>query len=251
LSRPPTFLRYSTIAVTITYEEKRRELKGASLKTPLDIPYYLELQRRMQDIFRYVSCHERNFDTYSIILESLLIDSCSFFDSLCQTFIRGKVQSGNIFAKENEVTDFYDRVSGDEGFNFGHYRKLLEGDFLLSSKEVTLNVYEDAFLSPMHSLPNRIDGYRIAPFKEWAVIPEIESPWWGAFTSLKHDRIRNFRQATLKNVIYSLSAVFIVLTLNREPEFKSGIVPLEVYDLFFPQYWAFKGRIAVMNFMWS
>jgi len=221
------------------------------MKSNLDIPYYLELQRRMQDIFRYVSCHERNFGTYSIILESLLVDSCSFFDSLCQTFIRERVRSGNIFKREDEIKDFEDKVSGDEDFNFGHYRTLLEGEYLLSSREVTLNVYEDAFVNPLHSLPDKQSRYDITPFKEWAVVPVIESPWWSSFTSLKHDRITNFRQATLKNVIFSLSAVFIVLTLSKQTEFKTAVVPLEVYDLFFPQYWKFSGRSSIATFMWS
>ena len=54
----------------------------------------------MIDTFRYVSCHEKNFETHSVILESLLVDTCSFFDSLCQTFIREKSQAGYAFKQE-------------------------------------------------------------------------------------------------------------------------------------------------------
>jgi hypothetical protein len=56
--------------------------------------------------------------------------------------------------------------------------------------------------------------------------------------------------AKLKNVLHSLAAVFIVLPLRNEAEFKSGAVSLELYDLFFPKYRKFKGRVAVMNFTW-
>lgn len=219
------------------------------MKPLLDIQYYIELQRRMFDIFRYVSCHERNFDTYSVMLESLLIDACSFFDSLCQTLIREKSLAGWTFKQESMVSDFKKKVSGKSEFNFGDYRELLEGDFALSTKEVNLNQYEDALYSnPVHYSPDKISGHLIVPFKEWAA--GSSSPWWKAFTDLKHDRMSNFREAKLRNVINSLAAVFIILTLRNESEFKAGSVSLELYDLFFPKYRTFKGRVSVMNFMW-
>jgi hypothetical protein len=216
----------------------------------LDIPYYMELQRRMVDIFRYVSCHEKNFDTYSVTLESLLIDACSFFDSLCQTFIREKSLRGRSFKQESQVGHFKEKVSLKEDFNCGDYRELLEGDFALSTWKVNVNPYEEAFYSnPMHYLPEQISGHLIAPFEEWAT--GKRPPWWEAFTGLKHDRIRNYREANLRNVLHSLAGVFIILTLHHETEFKAGSVSLELYELFFPKYWTFKGRVSVMNFMWS
>lgn len=220
------------------------------MKSLLDIPYYIELQRRILDIFRYVSCHERNFDTYSVILESLLIDTCSFFDSSCQTLIREKSLAGHGFKQEPQVADFKKKVSGSKEFNFADYRQLLEVEFVLSTKKVNLNPYEDALYSnPMHYLPDAISGYIIEPFAEWAA--GSASPWWNAFTGLKHNRLSNFREARMRNVIHSLAAVFIILTLRKEAEFKAGSVSLELYELFFPKYWTFKGRVSVMNFMWS
>jgi hypothetical protein len=217
----------------------------------MDIPYYLELQRRMFDIFRYVSCHEKNFDSYSVILESLLVDTCSFFDSLCQTLIREKSRAGHTFKQESRIGDFQKKVTGRAEFNFGDYRTLLEGDFHLSKREVNLNPYEDALYSnPMHYAPDKISGYLMAPFKEWAA-GTGNSPWWRTFTDLKHDRLSNFRKANLRHTIHALAAVFVILTLRNETEFKAGSVSLELYDLFFPKYWKFKGRVSVMNFMWS
>jgi len=216
-----------------------------------DIPYYIELQRRLFDIFRYVSCHEKNFAAYSVILESLLVDTCSFFDSLCQTFIREQSKAGRAFKQQFRIRDFKKKVNGKEDFNFGDYRALLEGDCLMSKKEVNLNPYEDALYSnPMHYSPDKISGYLIVPFKKWTS-RKNHSPWWRAFTALKHDRLSNFREATLKNVIYSLAAVFIILTLRNEDAFKAGNITAELYDLFFPKYWTFKGRAMPGTFMWS
>jgi hypothetical protein len=198
-----------------------------------------------------VSCHEKNFDTYSVILESLLVDTCSFFDSLCQTFICEKSLGGHVFKQESQVGDFKKKASGNADFNFGDYRTLLEADFSLSKREVNLNPYEDALYSnPMRYTPAKISGYHIVPFEEWAA-GTSQSPWWQAFTGLKHNRLRNFREAKLKNVIYALAAVFIILTLRNETEFKAGSITPELYDLFFPKYWTFNGRVMPGIFTWS
>lgn len=225
--------------------------RGSNLKLLLDIPYYLELQRRMFDIFRYVSCHERNFETYSVNLESLLVDACSFFDSLCQTFIREKSLSGYVFKQQARVSDFKKKVNGKAEFNFAAYRTLLESDFVLSKREVNLNPYEDApYSNPMNYHPDSISGYLILPFQQWATA-QSASPWWRAFNDLKHDRLNNFREAQLRHVIGSLAAIFVVLTLRNETEFKNGRVAADLYDLFFPKYWTFKGRLMPGNVMWS
>jgi hypothetical protein len=231
-----------------------RHLKFLSLRwvsgVLVDIPYYIELQRRMFDIFRYVSCHEKNFETYSVSLESLLVGTCSFFDSQCQTFIREKSAAKHTFGQEAKVPEFGKKVYGSKNFNCGDYRELLEADFALSKNTVNLNPYEDAmYLNPLSYAPDAISGYPISPFKEWA---SGTSPfWWDAFTNLKHDRLTHHKEATLQSAIYALAAAFVILTLRNEKEFKDGHVTPELYDLYFPKYWTFKGRVSLMSFLWT
>lgn len=213
-----------------------------------DITYFIELQRRVLDIFRYVSCHENNFSTYSILIESVLVDSGSFFDSLCQSFIRAKVTNGHTFWQQPSIVQFSAKVAGEKEFNFGDYRKLLEPEFAMSKKEVRLNPYEGLYVNPLSLPPANFPGYSIAPFKEWATANP--SNWWKAFTALKHDRIANFHEASLRNLIFALAAVFIVLSVYNETEFKDGKVSPVVYDLFCPKYWTFRGRVTVANWMW-
>lgn len=225
-------------------------LPSPAPKQPLDVAYYVELQRRLFDVLRYISCHERNFGTYSIVLESLLVDSGSFFDSLSQQFIRDKASSGRTFADEHKIQDFALKACGRENFNFGDYRTLLEGDFTVSAMEVNLNVYEDAYFGNPHSYrPDLVSGYLLSPFKEWA--SGGTSPWWKAFTELKHDRISNFRCATLGNTVLALAGTFIMLTLRNEPDFKGGLVAPEMYDLFLPKYWKWKGKSMPGIFIWD
>jgi hypothetical protein len=125
------------------------------------------------------------------LLESLLIDTCSFLDSLSQTLIREKSVAGHVFNQQSQIVDFNKKVSSSAEFNFGDYRELFESEFALSTREVNVNLYEDALYSnPVHYAPDQILGFMIAPFKEWR--EGASSPWWRAFTDLKHDRMEQF-----------------------------------------------------------
>lgn len=223
----------------------------------MDIQYYLELQRRIIDIFRYVACHKDNFDTYSLMLESLLVDTCSFFDSTCQTFIREKAAAGHSFKEEQRITDFASKLTMGNNFKFPDYRALLEGDFALSKKLVNLNLYEGAlFANPLTGgyVPDDISGCLLRPFEQWSTFLDarpLPSPWWKAFTDLKHDRLTHFPQAKLENCIHALAAVFVLLTVRNEAKFKQGNVPPNVYELFFPKYWQWGGRTTICGFVWK
>ncbi len=174
----------------------------------LETSYYLFLQRRMYEIFTYVSCNKNNFKTYSIQNESLLLDVCSFFDSLKQNL-------------SNERSKNYEEL-----FN----------ELNLSTKEVKINSYEGNFQ----------DGYTLTPFKNW--VGKQPAPWWDAFTSLKHDRLSNFKKATLGNVINALAACFILLLERHEEQCKKRQIP-EMEKLFLPKYWILNdgGYIPVMT----
>jgi hypothetical protein len=216
----------------------------------LEIAYYMELQRRIFDIFRYVSCHEANFGTYSIILESVLVDAGSFFDSECQTFIRHLASNGYTFKAEANVKDFRRKGEGKDNFNFADYRTLLESDFRVSTMEVNLNPYDDAFFAnPAQHIPDKVNGYLLSPFKDWST--GSSSFWWSAFTDLKHDRLSNFRNATLGAVVHTMAAVFVILSINNESAFKQGQISTAAYDLFLPKYWKWKGRVMPGNLMWE
>lgn len=215
-----------------------------------DIQYFLELQDRFCDLLRYISCHENNFSCYSVKNESLIVDICSFFDSLCQTYIRDLNYSGHIFRNQTSVRGFQGKVEKKRNFDAGDYRKLLEGDFNLSIKAVNLNLYDDhLFINPLGYHPDKINGYQVLPLKEWG--SGIKTKWWESFTKLKHDRVRNHREATLKNVVFSLAAVFVILCQETETAFKKGKVPPGIYKVFFPKFWEFSGRLLPGIFLWK
>lgn len=215
----------------------------------LDIPYYIELQRRIKDILLYASCHQDNFDTYSIKIENLFVDICAFFDSICQTTIVEKNNQGHTFSNAASIRNLSDKLVGREYFNMGDYRSLLEVDLSLSSKELNLNVYEDNFYgNPMNYLPQNINGFKIKPFDNWG---SGSLDWWSAFTKLKHNRLANIKEASLKRTIHALGATYIILSLKNETEFKQGDVTIELYEIFLPLYWQFSGRKMEGIIMWK
>lgn len=215
-----------------------------------DIQYFLDLQDRFSYLLKYISCHEDNFTCYSVKNESLIVDICSFFDSLCQTYIRDIHYSGQVFRDQSKIKAFQKKIEKKKNFDAGDYRKLLETEFSLSTKSVNLNLYEDhLFTNPLRYHPDNIDGYQLAPFKKWG--SGRKTNWWNSFTKLKHNRALNHKEASLKNVVFSLAAVFVILSLENETEFKKGQVPPDIYDVFLPKYWDFSGRIMPGVFMWK
>jgi len=189
-----------------------------------------------------MTCHEDHFLCYSIKGESLMIDVCSFFDSLCQTYIRDQHSSGYVFTNEAHIKDLQKKFEGKNNFNAADYRQLLDGDFNLSTRAVNLNLYNDhLFINPLRFSPEKIDGYKVFPFEEWGNVEMTK--WWDSFTKLKHDRIRNHKEATLRNVVFSLAAVFVILCIENETAFKEGHVPPDIYRAFFPKFWESHGRV--------
>jgi hypothetical protein len=203
------------------------------------LPYFIDLQNRMIDIFPFVSCHENNFSTYSIKIESLFVDACSFFDSLCQTYICEQHTKGYAFKDEAKVVEFAKKLAHEVYFRAGDYRFLFEGTFRLSDKEVGVNNYDGQLVvNAIQFPPEKTDSYVILPFQEWA--DSHSTAWWEAYTKLKHNRLANHREATLKNLIYAMAGTYIIITLREVDVFMSGGTR-ELFGPFLPWYWAVGG----------
>jgi len=204
--------------------------------------YFIELQNRLERLLTFVSCHDRNFSTYSIKIENLILDTCSFFDSLCQSHIRESTNSGTEFVAANEISNFNGKVTGDNFFNIIDYAILLERQYTISEFKINLNAYEEKYF--YHSLavvPNmgELNGYPMNPLLEFK---DRKSPfWWKGFTNLKHDRIVNFTDANLKNLIYAIGATFVMLCIRHTEQIKKGRTSKDLLKVFYPLSWEFGG----------
>jgi hypothetical protein len=222
----------------------------------LEVGFYNELQRRLFEIFLNVSCDERNFKTFSISLASTFLDAGSYFDSLAQTFIRSRFNSGKHFKAETKAPRFAEKIRGQSNkgkpifFDMGDYRTLFEEEFVFSDKILNLNTHGDDFYSsPTACLHDPARCHDVQPFKTWA---SDKSPaWWTAFTNVKHDRIQFIHEATLENTLNAVGAVLILLTFYRPRFMQRNSRALETYRLFTPRYWKFETIMMVGNPVFS
>lgn len=209
----------------------------------LDINYYLELQRRYENIILYVSLHEDNFSTYSIKIENLFVDTCAFFDSLCQTMIIEFKHNGKTFKAETSVPKFNKKVNSQEYFNISDYQAIFETEYRISGYEINMNCHLDDFVgNPLYYFDqtNRTVNFKmIKPFENWAISKNPD--WWKYYTSLKHNRLDNFKVGNLKNLTYALGGAFMILSIKNENTFKLAELDKEIFNVFFPNYWTFNG----------
>jgi hypothetical protein len=187
--------------------------------------------------------HQDNYNTFSIKIENLFVDTCAFFDSLCQTHIIESKTGGKNFIAESSVSNFARKISIKEYFNIDDYQKILESEYHVSSFEINLNSHIESYVgNPNYYIDqtNRcVDFYLIKPFESWA--NSTNPDWWRNYTSLKHNRLDNIKLGNFKNLTFALAATFIILSIRNESIFKSARIDKEIYNVFFPNYWTVSG----------
>ena len=218
----------------------------SSARSHLDVSQYLEFQKRVLALFPYISCRIENFQTFSTVLVSVLVDAGSLFDSLAQTLIRDFASAGVSFKAASSVKDFQKKINADKFFTMEDYRVLLEEQFQLSTRAVNLNAYDDDFYSyPTRCLRDASHRFELRPFKEWTSQGSL--PWWNAFTALKHDRSKNLSKATLENTLLASAGAFVLLTVFHETYIKKSFRGLDLLKLFTPFYWKVTGQMTLMQ----
>lgn len=224
----------------------------------LDLTYYIELQRRLEEIFLYVDCNRDNFNTFSVKIENLFVDTCAFFDSLSQTHIIEEKNKNVVFiAERSNAININNRIQNNNFLNMGDYKILFEQEYQLSNKTLNLNHSDSAyfgnpiayFFSYWSSGKQPLNGEEIKPFESWS--NNNSTTWWKSYTALKHNRLANFKKATLEGLIEALGAVFILLTVRHEKLFKNGELGQEYYRIFFPNYYSYKSSISVGTIGWQ
>lgn len=50
----------------------------------------------------------------------------------------------------------------------------------------------------------------LIPFMNWSLQPYNSPDWWTPYNNVKHKRIKNYKEANLKNVLNSLAALYIL-----------------------------------------
>lgn len=144
--------------------------------------YFLSLEQDLARLSRFVELSEANFSTYSIEQVRLLLASCSEIDVLAKALCK-KINSRSRADSINKYAS-----------------EILQAHPRLKESEVII----------------RRHGLRLNPWIDWSV---DESPqWWRAYNKVKHQRSDHFREASLKNTLNALAALFVLLPFYYQDE---------------------------------
>ncbi|GLC79291.1 hypothetical protein [Lacrimispora brassicae] len=161
----------------------------------LFFPIYQQLERELVELSYYITFNRRQLNVYSTKIADMLLRTVSEIENI----------SKELCKKEN--IKFYDNKRHIRKIvYFNDYYTRLEEKYGLSNKLVdftldncTTNIF-DIKLSPFKKdISIKIGGKER---KSWG--------WYNAYNKIKHDRVKNFSKANLGNLIYSLSALFLL-----------------------------------------
>ena len=138
--------------------------------------YLIVLEQDLLKASRYVEFADGNFETYSIEFAHLLFAA----------------------AAETEVV-----------------LKTLCALFAPGVKVENIDQYRDALLPVLTNLSKSkvsVPRFRLElqPWNNWAAAPVKNPDWWRGYNAVKHERHTSFKQATLKNALNAVAALYIV-----------------------------------------
>lgn len=140
--------------------------------------YYLSLEKDLDNTSRFIEPRGQE-NVFSFEFAKLLVLSCTELESVLKLLC-------------------YER-SGETKGNFGEYKETILAHYpKIVFAEVSIARW----------------GETIRPFDGW---DKGRLFWWDAYGNVKHNRKDNFTEATYKNVVYALSALYIsIFYLSQE-----------------------------------
>ncbi len=135
--------------------------------------YYLILERNFLRSVQYIYLDEANYPTFSLDYVNQLLSICSEVENTVKIISQGEC--------------------GDKFFpSFKKTLTILPG---LKHSRVHLLYFSSIILTPFENIDEQ---------------SEINIDWWNAYNAVKHHKIDNIKNANMKNVLQSLSALFIL-----------------------------------------
>lgn len=137
--------------------------------------YYLMLEKKFISTFNYVELDPNNYSTYSNEYASLIQTIGAELDSFF------KIYCGFQPHERKTITDYANCILTTEC-------NIINTEILASHKRLSL-----------------------IPFSTWNQSQAAQSlDWWKAFDHIKHSRTANYSDASLKNTLYLLCALYIL-----------------------------------------
>lgn len=164
------------------------------MKNNLFWPVYKQIEKEFKELSYYITIDRKQLKTYSIKIADLILRTVAECENIASVICK------------NENIKFKDKKGHlRKSVYFNEYIDALNDIFILDKKLVNPiynNIDENAFdtkLQPFRKEKIKING------KEKEIIP-----WYHAYNKIKHDRVRNFKQANLENLITALAGLFML-----------------------------------------
>lgn len=154
------------------------------------------LENELLDIIRYVpldSSHAHD-NVYSVELLNLLLNAGTAVDTIFKHMLKFDKLDSDEKVNKDDLREARTKVE-EKHATIEHFRKVFEPYYELSTKKVQVGLTFDTY-------------DLITPFSEFSSNSRIG--WWDAYTKVKHNAISNLKEATLRNVVESISALFLL-----------------------------------------
>jgi hypothetical protein len=209
----------------------------------------------LEEISRFVAFTSGNMDAYSNKIHELHLRVCSEIENVLKIVIHKHFVSAeevknlwetdkSTFLEEKELTNKYEELKNElNKREKGKLDKFLFGfpDFLFYFK-IACEKFN------LHKKVVKFTGI-VSHNLDWEIIQPFELDdgqgvpiWWTNYNKLKHDKIKNFDDCTLGDLLYSLSGLFILM--NYLLKYQENNLPIENRDYVLERL---KPRVVVMN----
>lgn len=150
---------------------------------------YKIIEEDLLEIFKYVEPSDGNKNTYSHRIYSLFLRACTEFESNAKSILRS-----NDYQKKDKKNKILEE----------RFWKIT--DYYLLNNVMKLDQYEVKIPNWIGIAEDFSNG-----FKPFFFDKEKNLSWYKSYNSVKHNRFDKFNEASLKNLIFAVSAVYVIL----------------------------------------
>ncbi len=185
--------------------------------------YFLSLEKELINLSRYIQIDEKNYDTYSLELLKLYLSVSSEVDVVARLLCKKTDSEGYLRKTKNDK----------KNRNMDTYREII----FIKHPEVS-KVMISVDLYQIHIVP-------------WTEFGNGRSPeWWKHYNDVKHTRDAFFHEANLKNVIFSLSGLLVLLNYFCHP-MNSETACITLDESTTPKLLMIEGKNAIGGVTWE
>ncbi len=159
-------------------------------------PIYKKIEKEFSEITFSIALDDIHLNVYSNYLSDLLLRCSSECENIGKSLIK--------------FNGFLDSKRKIENLTFPEIGNILSHNLNLQNAEL-----EITWIYQCLSIKN------LKPFESWNNIKSSNPFWFKAYNNLKHDRINNIKDGNVKNVIYSMGALFILNLFLRKDNIES------------------------------